>query len=242
MQWRPRDRRLFCSFSRRQAFSGFFQPLDFQEKVLPVSLCLDCPIWLSASLSGFSSCVLCLVRVPGASRPVRLLWAMVMLQGNVCVLALSLEQGDVSRSRLARVVLVENFKLWLNEQGIDFQIFLAQPPDLDRINAVLTQFGRFLFGAGKPYYHFSELINGIVTIRPTLRRSLQQAWDLAFLWGSYEPSEHHIAVPHQVLLLWLRFELMRLISINKLGYNPANLVYRRLSTDNFMTLECQVVR
>ena len=130
----------------------------------------------------------------------------------------AVSHGDVARQRLrsgielgagrrvtestasARVVLVENFKLWLNEQGIDFKIFLVQPPDLDRINAVLTQFGRFLFGAGKPYYHFSELINGIVTIRPTLRRSLQQAWDLAFLWGSYEPSEHHIAVPHQVLL------------------------------------------
>ena len=44
------------------------------------------------------------------------------------------------------------------------------------------------------------------------------------------------------MLLWVRFELMRLISINKLGYNPANLGYRRLSTDNFMTLECQVAR
>ena len=96
--------------------------------------------------------------------------------------------------------MVENFKIWLGERGIDFDLFLATPPDLDKINAVLTDFGRFLFGAGKPYYHYSECINGLVTVRPTLRRSLQQAWDLAFLWGSYEPSEHHIAVPHQVLL------------------------------------------
>ena len=101
---------------------------------------------------------------------------------------------------LSRNALVENFKHWLAKNGLGFELFLESPPDLDRINAVLTDFGRFLFKAGKPYYHYAESINGLVTVRPTLRRSLQQAWDLAFLWGSYEPSEHHIAVPHQVLL------------------------------------------
>jgi len=100
----------------------------------------------------------------------------------------------------ARTALVENFRRWLSSCGYDFELFLANPPDLDRINSVLAEYGRFLFGAGKPYYHYSESINGLVSIRPILRRSLQQAWDLAFLWGSYEPHEHHIAVPHQVLI------------------------------------------
>ena len=101
---------------------------------------------------------------------------------------------------LSRTALVENFQKWLQESGIDFGLFMQNPPDLDRINALLTDYGRFLFKAGKPYYHYSESINGLVTLRPILRRSLQQAWDLAFLWGSYEPHVHHIAVPHQVLI------------------------------------------
>ena len=100
----------------------------------------------------------------------------------------------------ARTALVENFRRWLSSCGYDFELFLANPPDLDRINSVLAEYGRFLFGAGKPYYRYSESINGLASIRPILRRSLQQAWDLAFLWGSYEPHEHHIAVPHQVLI------------------------------------------
>ena len=100
----------------------------------------------------------------------------------------------------ARTALVENFRRWLPSCGYEFELFLANPPDLDRINSVLAEYGRFLFRAGKPYYHYSESINGLVSIRPILRRSLQQAWDLAFLWGSYEPHEHHIAVPHQVLI------------------------------------------
>ena len=90
---------------------------------------------------------------------------------------------------------------WLAEQGKDFdEIFLAKTPDLDLINDELCKFGRWLFYAGKPYYHFSELINSITSRRPVLRRSLQQAWDLAFMWGSFEPVEHHIAMPHQVLV------------------------------------------
>ena len=101
---------------------------------------------------------------------------------------------------LSRTALVENFQKWLQESGIDFGLFMQNPPDLDRINALLTDYGRFDFKAGKPYYHYSESINGLVTLRPILRRSLQQAWDLAFLWGSYEPHVHHIAVPHQVLI------------------------------------------
>ena len=101
---------------------------------------------------------------------------------------------------LSRTALVENFQKWLFGNGIDFGLFMQSPPDLDRINALLADYGRYLFKAGKPYYHYSESINGLVTLRPILRRSLQQAWDLAFLWGSYEPHIHHIAVPHQVLI------------------------------------------
>ena len=64
----------------------------------------------------------------------------------------------------------------------------------------LVEYGRFLFSEGKTFYHYCEMINAITAARPLVRRSLQQAWDFAFIWSSYEPSEHHVAMPYQVLI------------------------------------------
>ena len=101
----------------------------------------------------------------------------------------------------ARTDLLSVFCTWLAERDIAFDdLFLGNPPDLDKINQVLTDFGRWLFKKGKPYYHYSETINAVSSRRPILRRALQQAWDLAFMWGSYEPTEHHVGMPFQVLL------------------------------------------
>ena len=97
--------------------------------------------------------------------------------------------------------LMSSFLGWLDEQGFSFNlVFMASPPDLDGANDVLVKYGRWLFKEGKPYYHFSELVNAITAKRPLLRRSLQAAWDLAFMWGSFEPVEHHVAMPHQILV------------------------------------------
>ena len=109
----------------------------------------------------------------------------------------------------ARIDLLERFKEWLFSSGTVFDdVFLASPPDLDRINRLLCDFGRVLFKAGKPYYHYSETINAVAARRPVLRRALQQAWDLAFMWGSYEPTEHHIGMPFQILLACLSVMLL----------------------------------
>ena len=104
-------------------------------------------------------------------------------------------------TRSVRATLVSAFNRWLWEAGLAYDdIFQANPPDFDRINSVLTQYGRFLFSEGKPYYHFAETINAVSARRPTLRRSLQQAWGLCAMWTSFEPVEHHRAMPFQVLL------------------------------------------
>lgn len=79
-------------------------------------------------------------------------------------------------------------------------MFQANPPDFDRINNVLTKYGRHLFSSGKPYYHLSETINLVSAKRTILRRSLQQARDLCAMWTSFQPVEHHRAMPLQVLL------------------------------------------
>ena len=61
-------------------------------------------------------------------------------------------------------------------------------------------FGRDLYNSGRPYWHFSETINGLTARKPTIRRSCQAAWDLAFTWLSEEPSSHHVAMPPIVLM------------------------------------------
>ena len=116
-----------------------------------------------------------------------------------------IELGDGRRTTeataAARTDLLSVLCNWLAERETAFDdLFLANPPDLDKINQVLTEYGRWLFKKGKPYYHYSETINAVSSRRPILRRALQQAWDLAFMWGSYEPTEHHVGMPFQILL------------------------------------------
>ena len=102
---------------------------------------------------------------------------------------------------LTREWLLDRFVKWMESKGHSFQtVVMASPPETDLLNALLVEFGRLLFEEGKPYYHFSETINSITSKRPLVRRSLQQAWDLAFMWGSHEPAEHHVAMPFQVLV------------------------------------------
>ena len=102
---------------------------------------------------------------------------------------------------VTRELLFGNFVSWLQQKDISLDaVLFTSPPDVDQLNRILCDFGRWLFTEGKPYYHFSETINAITCKRPVVRRSLQQSWDLAFMWGSHEPAEHHIAMSFQVLV------------------------------------------
>ena len=104
-------------------------------------------------------------------------------------------------TRAVREDLFSQFDSWLQSAGLSFdEIFMTSPTDLDRINKVLVEYGRLLFDLGKPYYFYAETLNCITTRRAILRRSIGAAWDLAFMWRSHEPTEHHAAMPHQILL------------------------------------------
>lgn len=81
-------------------------------------------------------------------------------------------------------------------------------PDIEMVNMMLERFGRELYKAGRPYGHYSELINGVAGKRPRIRRSLQPAWDLAYTWLRQEPPSHHLALPWQALLSLLSTSLM----------------------------------
>eukprot|EP00438_Fugacium_kawagutii_P005252 Skav228634 [mRNA] locus=scaffold204:32195:36586:+ [translate_table: standard] len=95
----------------------------------------------------------------------------------------------------------EVFENWLSENEIDFELMLSRHVEcIEEINLVLVRFGKALYHAGRPYNHYLETINLVVSQKPLLRRMLQTAWDYAFSWVKMEPSCHHVAMPFQVLL------------------------------------------
>jgi hypothetical protein len=100
------------------------------------------------------------------------------------------------------------FENWLTVEGIDFTALLADSyHQLEEINAVLVAYGRKLYSSGKPYNVFAETLNCLSSRRPSLRRHLQGAWDLAFTWTRAEPVCHHTAMPWQILLAMISLSL-----------------------------------
>ena len=67
------------------------------------------------------------------------------------------------------------------------------------MNILLCRYGRLLYQSGKTYNSFAETINAVTTRKPALRRSLQGAWDLGYAWVKAEPSQHHVAMPAQIM-------------------------------------------
>ena len=100
-----------------------------------------------------------------------------------------------------RQKLLDQFCNWLSTLNIDAAAIFSEPHQhLQLINDLLNRYGRVLYGAGRPYGHYCETINAVVSHRPSLRRSLQGAWDLAFAWVRDEKPTHHVAMPWQLLL------------------------------------------
>ena len=100
-----------------------------------------------------------------------------------------------------REELFTAFSSWCTSQNLPLETLLESAlANVEEINAVLSAYGKALYAAGRPYGHFAETINSVVSQRPVLRRNLQQAWDYAFAWVRAEPPTHHMACPWQVLL------------------------------------------
>ena len=105
--------------------------------------------------------------------------------------------------------LVSAFLAWTIEEGLDWE-FLMQSSHayIDEINAILAAYGRLLYQVGRPYNHFAETLNGIAMKKPSLRRQLQAAWNVAYGWVQQEPGSHHAALPPQVLIALLATSLL----------------------------------
>ena len=113
-----------------------------------------------------------------------------------------LEEGRpvLAQTRASREKLLQAFDDWLRTQGTDLDTLLdPKGLDIESINIFLERYGRAMYHAGRPYGHYSEVVNAVGAKRPSLKRMLQGAWTLAFTWLREEPPVHHVALPWQVL-------------------------------------------
>ena len=112
-------------------------------------------------------------------------------------------------TRTNRDKLLDQFKAWLTARGDNLQEILAGAyVNPETIVAKLVSYGQELYASGRPYSHFSETINAIAAAKPTIRRMLTGAWDLAFSWLREEPGEHHTACPFQIMLALLSVSIL----------------------------------
>ena len=103
-----------------------------------------------------------------------------------------------------RDALYAVFLEWCRNQQVDFEGLLENAlAHAEEINTWLAHYGRQLYHCGRPYGHYSETINAVVSQKAILRRCLQPAWDVAYSWMRNEPPSHHTAMPWQVLLALL---------------------------------------
>jgi hypothetical protein len=50
----------------------------------------------------------------------------------------------------------------------------------EAISFLLAEYGRELYVAGKAYGQYSVTINAVAMLKPTVKRQLASAWDVAF--------------------------------------------------------------
>ena len=113
-------------------------------------------------------------------------------------------------TRVKRKDLLQRFQTWLwSQHGVSLSFLLReQPPDPEKICSWLVLYGRDLHKLGKAYGIFADIINAISSARPSLRKQMILAWDLAYSWLAGEPYSHHAAMPASVLLALLSVSIL----------------------------------
>ena len=159
---------------------------------------------------------LCCTVVPSFSVVI----AMAMFSGGYCMeprnaadmsrqlrrnqIPLAVGRPVLATTNFNREALFAAFLHWCDEQQAGFLELLENAiTNVEEINTWLASYGRQLYSSGRPYGHYSETINAVVSRKAILRRYLQPAWDVAYSWMRNEPPSHHTAMPWQVLLALL---------------------------------------
>lgn len=116
----------------------------------------------------------------------------------------------LQQTRDRRGKLLSDFDAWLGEHlRVTLECLLdTLPLDCDAIAEALVAYGKDMYNSGKSYGRYSETINAVVARKPTLRRQIGQAWDLAFNWVVDEPHDHHTAMPLSIMLAAVSLALL----------------------------------
>ena len=162
-------------------------------------------VWISSSSVGgcFCCCGLLWNFHPAMAMPV---WANTPGEKRKSALRratgpLQLGRPVTEATNKARQKYWELFEKWTVEQGIDLPFMLDYHQQcIEEINIILVKFGRQLYNSGKSYNQYAETLNALGALKPSMRRMLQQAWDLGYSWMRNEPSAHHVAVPIPIIL------------------------------------------
>lgn len=105
--------------------------------------------------------------------------------------------------------MLEGFSEGLLHRGENFATLLELSyKESERMVAQLVDFGRDLYVSGRSYNHYVETVNAVAAAKPTIRRLLTGAWDLAFSWQREEPGEPHLACPVTILLAILSVSIL----------------------------------
>ncbi|CAE7488995.1 unnamed protein product [Symbiodinium sp. CCMP2592] len=153
---------------------------------------------------------------PGEGPPrLALFWTSVLLGCSTCLSVLSPRNpADVARAAkwsplglpAGRVVLPRTGSYRV-DLAAAFSQWLLEPLDAEAVSDWIARYGRDLYGSGRPYWHYSETINAVTSLKPVLRRQVQAAWDLGFAWLIEEPTSHPTAIPAVILIAILSASL-----------------------------------
>ena len=218
-------------FDSTKGFPGEGPPCPMLLTLLALlTLCLDLPcpsgvpLWI---------CAPCLLSCPPSVCFACFSWSLVLLPSLLTGRAMAMPMEPRTPAELRKALsrstqppLVEGrpvlpatgslrdkyfrvFESWATEEGLDIHALLENSHQcVEEINMVVSRFGRELFKAGKTYNQYAETINSLTSLRPTLRRQMQGAWDLGFAWMRQEPTQHHVAIPSIILIAMITTSLM----------------------------------
>ena len=116
----------------------------------------------------------------------------------------------LQQTRDRREILLTAFDTWLAANCRITLEDLLEPSRLecDEVAEALVAYGKDMYQAGKSYGRFSETIIAVTAKRPSLRRNIAIAWDLAFNWVVDEPHEHNAALPLSMMLACVTLSLL----------------------------------
>ena len=184
-----RPRLWHLDFDATLGYPGEGPVLDFRPfQVLLALLCLILPTAVSFPIPGLALSFVTIISCSQfrVSHGVRQLAGKGDDERKAARAGVTLQDGRrvTQQTAVTRELLFDFFCKWLTESGCEpGELIFSSPPDLDRLNAKLVEYGRQLFADGKPFYHYSETLNALTVSRPSIRRSLQQALGPRFHLG-----------------------------------------------------------